>query len=63
MELFFEIADAIKTEQFGKRARIGLTTFGNVHGVETLIQGAKLALRGESRFEVVLIGKKSRYRS
>ncbi len=57
-EVFLEIANGIKTEQFGKKARIGLTTFGSEHGIETFVQGAKLATYDENRFEVILIGQK-----
>ncbi len=57
-EVFLEIANGIKTEQFGKKARIGLTTFGSEHGIETFLQGAKLATYDENRFEVILIGQK-----
>ena len=57
-EVFLEIANAMKTEQFGKKVRIGLTTFGSEHGLETFVQGAKMATHGENRFEVVLIGQR-----
>ncbi len=57
-ESFLEIADAIKTEQFGKKVKIGLTTLGNEHGIANMVRGAELVSRGESRFEVILIGEK-----
>ncbi|CCJ34436.1 glycine/sarcosine/betaine reductase complex component C subunit alpha [Caloramator australicus] len=57
-EVFNEIADAIKSGTFGKKVRIGLTTFGSEHGVDELVRAAELATRKYSDFEVVLIGPK-----
>ncbi|SEF50090.1 Fatty acid/phospholipid biosynthesis enzyme [Caloramator fervidus] len=55
-EVFNEIADAIKSGNFGKKVKIGLTTFGSEHGVEELVKAAELATRKYNDFEVVLIG-------
>lgn len=57
-EVFNEIADAIKSGTFGKKVRVGLTTFGSEHGVEELVKAAEIATRKYSDFEVVLIGPK-----
>ncbi|ABR49711.1 Glycine reductase [Alkaliphilus metalliredigens QYMF] len=57
--VFNDIADAMQTGQFGKKARIGLTTLGSEHGVETLIQGAEMAAQMCSDYEVILIGPKN----
>ncbi len=55
-ETFNDIANAIETGQFGK-SRIGLTTLGSEHGVETLVQAGVEAQK--EGVEVVLIGPKN----
>lgn len=57
-ETFLEIADAIKTGQFQKKIRVGLTILGSEHGVENLVEGAELAAKDSKDFEIVLIGSK-----
>ncbi len=53
---FLEIAGAIETGSFGKKIRVGLTTYGSEHGTDNLVQGAELAARTASDYEIVLIG-------
>lgn len=53
---FLEIADAIESGQFGQKVRVGLTTLGSEHGVDNLVQGAKLAAQEADNFDIVLIG-------
>ncbi|MFT9497179.1 glycine/sarcosine/betaine reductase complex component C subunit alpha [Anaerosolibacter sp.] len=55
---FMDIADAIKTGQFGSRVKVGLTTLGSEHGVENLVKGAELASKSGENFDIVLIGPK-----
>lgn len=55
---FMDIADAIKTGQFGAKVKVGLTTLGSEHGTENLVKGAHLAAKGGGDFEIVLIGPK-----
>ncbi len=57
--VFADIADAMETGQFGKKARVGITTLGSEHGVENIIKGAEIAQNRDSSIEVVLIGPKS----
>lgn len=52
---FMEIADAIEFGKFGGRVRVGLTTLGSEHGVDNLVDGAKLAAR-DADYDIVLIG-------
>lgn len=53
---FIDIANAMKTGEFGEKIKVGLSTLGGEHGPEVIIEGAKLA-RESSGYEVVLIGK------
>jgi hypothetical protein len=57
-EVFNEIAEAIKTGDFGSRIRVGLTTLGSEHGTAELVKGAEMAAKKYSDFEIVLIGPK-----
>lgn len=57
-EVFTDIADALESGSFGKKVRVGLTTLGSEHGVEELVNAAKMARDKYSDFEVVLIGPK-----
>lgn len=57
-EVFNEIADSIKSGNFSKRVRIGLTTLGSEHGVDELVKAAEMASAKYRDFEVVLIGPK-----
>lgn len=57
-EAFMEIADAIKTGQYQKKVRVGLTILGSEHGVGNLVEGAELAAKDSKDFEIVLIGPK-----
>ncbi|MDW7672975.1 MAG: glycine/sarcosine/betaine reductase complex component C subunit alpha, partial [Bacillota bacterium] len=53
---FVDIADAIQSGQFGQKVKIGLTTLGSEHGIETLLTGAEEAQKSGQSFQVVLIG-------
>jgi hypothetical protein len=55
-EVFNEIADAMKTGNFGSRVKVGLTTLGSEHGTAELVKGAEMAAKKYSDFEIVLIG-------
>lgn len=57
-ETFLEVADAIKTGQFQKKIKVGLTILGSEHGVENLVEGAELAAKDSKDFDIVLIGPK-----
>ncbi|WPC44082.1 glycine/sarcosine/betaine reductase complex component C subunit alpha [Clostridium sp. JS66] len=57
-EVFDEIADGIISGSFGKRVKIGLTTFGSEHGVEEMMKAAALAKNKYGDFDIVLIGPK-----
>lgn len=57
-EVFNEIADAMKTGNFGSRVKVGLTTLGSEHGTAELVKGAEMASKKYSDFEIVLIGPK-----
>ena len=37
-ETFNEIADAIKSGSFKSKVKIGLTTLGSEHGIDTLVK-------------------------
>lgn len=58
-EVFNEIADAMRTGEFGKRVKVGLTILGSEHGTEELVKGASMAANKYSDFEIVLIGPKA----
>ncbi|WP_255547735.1 glycine/sarcosine/betaine reductase complex component C subunit alpha [Crassaminicella indica] len=55
---FIEIADAIKSGEFGEKIRIGLTILGSEHGTENLVKGAEIAAKKGENFDIVLIGPK-----
>lgn len=57
-ETFLEISEAIKTGQFNRKIRVGITTLGSEHGINNVVEGAELASRGSKDFDVVLIGPK-----
>jgi len=57
-EVFGEIADGIKSGSFGKKVKIGLTTFGSEHGIEEMVKAANMAKSRYGDFDVVLIGPK-----
>lgn len=57
-KVFNDIAEGLETGQFGKKARVGITTFGSEHGVDNLVKGAELAQERDNSIEVVLIGPK-----
>ncbi len=58
-ETFLEIAEGLKTGQFGKKIKVGLTILGSEHGIENLVKGAELASNKSSDFDIVLIGPKN----
>ncbi|QZY57380.1 glycine/sarcosine/betaine reductase complex component C subunit alpha [Crassaminicella profunda] len=55
---FMEIADALKTGEFGEKIKVGLTILGSEHGVENLVKGAEIADKRGEGFDIVLIGPK-----
>ena len=57
-EVFNEIADAMKTGNFGSRVKVGITTLGSELGTEELLRGAEMAAKKYSDFEIILIGPK-----
>lgn len=57
-EVFNDIANGIKSGQFKKRVRIGLTILGSEHGVEEMVRAAELCKAKYSDFDIVLIGAK-----
>jgi len=57
-KVFNDIADAISTGQFGRKIRIGITTLGSEKGIDNLVQGAEIAAKRSSDYEVLLIGPK-----
>lgn len=57
-EVFNDIANGIKSGQFGKRVRIGLTILGSEHGVEEMVKAAEIAKSKYGDFDIVLIGPK-----
>lgn len=56
-EVFSDIAKGIKSGQFKKKVRIGLTILGSEHGVDEMIKAAKLAKGKYDDFDIVLIGQ------
>lgn len=57
-EVLGEIAEGIKSGSFGKKVRIGLTTFGSEHGVQEMVKAAEMAKGKYGDFDIVLIGPK-----
>ncbi len=57
-EVFNDIATGIKSGQFKKKVRIGLTILGSEHGVEEMVKAAELAKVKYGDFDIVLIGPK-----
>lgn len=57
-KIFNDIAEGMETGQFGKKARVGLTTFGSELGEENMLKGAEIAQKRDPSIEVVLIGPK-----
>jgi len=57
-EVFGEIADGITSGSFGKKVKIGLTTFGSEHGIGEMVKAANMAKSRYGDFDVVLIGPK-----
>lgn len=55
-EIFNEIAEGLETGSFGKKIRIGVTTFDNEHGAENILKGAEMAQRRNNQIEVVALG-------
>ncbi|MCT4607402.1 MAG: glycine/sarcosine/betaine reductase complex component C subunit alpha [Marinisporobacter sp.] len=55
---FMEIAEALKTGEFGEKIKVGLTILGSEHGIENLVKGAEIAAKREEGFDIVLIGPK-----
>lgn len=57
-EVFNDIANGIKSGQFKKRVRIGLTILGSEHGVEEMVRAAEFCKAKYDDFDIVLIGSK-----
>ena len=57
-EVFNDIATGIKSGQFKKKIRIGLTILGSEHGIEEMVKAAELAKVKYGDFDIVLIGPK-----
>ncbi|MDU1411249.1 MAG: glycine/sarcosine/betaine reductase complex component C subunit alpha [Clostridium sp.] len=57
-EVFNDIAAGMRSGQFGKKVRIGLTILGSEHGVEEMVKAATLAKNKYGDFDIVLIGSK-----
>jgi hypothetical protein len=57
-EVFNDIANGIKSGQFKKKVRIGLTILGSEHGIEEMVKAAELAKAKYGDFDIVLIGPK-----
>ncbi|MEG0774479.1 glycine/sarcosine/betaine reductase complex component C subunit alpha [Clostridium sp.] len=57
-EVFNDIANGIKSGQFKKKVRIGLTILGSEHGIEEMVKAAELAKSKYGDFDIVLIGTK-----
>ncbi len=58
-QIFNEIADGLRSGSFGEKVRIGITLSGSEHGVENMLEAAKLAKAKDSSIDVVLIGPKN----
>lgn len=56
-EVFSDIAQGIKSGQFKKKVKIGLTILGSEHGVDEMIKAAELARGKYDDFDIVLIGQ------
>lgn len=57
-EVFNDIATGIKSGQFKKKVRVGLTILGSEHGIEEMVKAAELAKVKYGDFDIVLIGPK-----
>lgn len=57
-EVFNEIADAMKTGNFGSKVKVGITTLGSELGTLEIVKGAEMAAKKYSDFEIILIGPK-----
>lgn len=57
-KVFDDIAEGVKTGQFGSRTRVGITTIGSELGTDNIVKGAEIAQQRDSSIEVVLIGPK-----
>ncbi len=58
-QIFNEIADGLRSGSFGEKVRIGLTLSGSEHGVENMLEAAKLVREKDKSIELVLIGPKN----
>lgn len=57
-EVFSDIANGIKSGQFKKKVKIGLTILGSEHGIDEMVRAAELAKAKYGDFDIVLIGTK-----
>ncbi len=58
-QIFNEIADGLRSGSFGEKVRIGLTLSGSEHGLENMLEAAKLVKEKDSSIDLVLIGPKN----
>lgn len=54
--VFHELADALETGEYGKKATVCLTTLGSEHGPEEVVKGAELAVSNNTSIDVKLVG-------
>lgn len=57
-EVFKEVSQGMKSGRFGKKVKIGLTTFGSEHGVQEMVDAAIMAKNKYEDFDIILIGPK-----
>ncbi len=58
-QVFDEIAEGLKSGSFGEKVKIGLTLSGSEHGIENMLEAARLVKEKDSSIELVLIGPKN----
>lgn len=58
-QIFNEIADGLRSGSFGEKVKVGLTLSGSEHGIENMLEAAKLVKEKDSSIELVLIGPKN----
>lgn len=56
-EVFLDLAAGLETGSIGKKIKIGLTIDGSEHGLDVMLDAAKMA-QNKGLFDVVLIGSK-----
>ncbi len=56
--VFYELADALETGQYGQKTTVCLTSLGSEHGPEEVVKGAELAVSANPNIDVKLVGPK-----